>query len=243
MKKYISEAAYEWCGVCTKWQHHAESPGADFSHLSTEAVWGENWASAVSAVMPWAPGPPALLAAQGEGLAEPHWTALLACHGLIPPVALTYSCWCLMHVSSDTKSHLQGVPAPRELRAQAWELGTTNRSPVDTTWKNPPRWCRRGQADADAWPTKPSSALFPIPNFQKRTQADSAQHQQKHLRPNQSQLLPNAAIHVCQKASPGVCPLTQPAFLQPGFSLSFTHTFQHHSKDKMMCKPLTFFKG
>lgn len=75
VKKYTLETAYKWCGIFTKWQHHAESPGADISHLSTKEIRGRHWASAVPVVAPWGPGPSVLLAAQQACLAKPRWNS------------------------------------------------------------------------------------------------------------------------------------------------------------------------
>lgn len=76
VKKYTSETAYEWRGIFTKWQHHVESPGADFSYLSTKEIRGSHWESAVPLVAPWTPGPSVLLAAQQACLAKPCWNSL-----------------------------------------------------------------------------------------------------------------------------------------------------------------------
>lgn len=76
--------------------------------------------------------------------------------------------------------------------AQGTGSGITNCFPGDITSTNPPGWCRRAQDDADAWPTKPSSALLPCPNFLERSPSDSPQHQQRA-----SQTQPNPTAPKC----------------------------------------------
>lgn len=122
VKKYTSETAYEWCGIFTKWQHHAESPGADFSHLSTKEIRRSRRASAVPAVAPWAPGPSVLPAAQQAGrtwqnhigTALPHLPYTDPCHTSMAPINSWHY---LTHISSDTKLRLQSVTAPRKPRS------------------------------------------------------------------------------------------------------------------------------
>lgn len=101
-------AAYEQYDVFTKWQHHAEKPGADFSHLPTKEIGGCHWASAAPAVEPRGPGPSALLATWMH-LAKPHWNrprSSVLCWSLQYLVAPANSTYC---TSAQRQNYTYGV--------------------------------------------------------------------------------------------------------------------------------------
>lgn len=149
-------------------------PGSRFLSSLNKSSRGGHGASAVPAAMPWAPAP-SPPGSTRRCLGEPGWNSspsLPWARPAIPHTAGRVQC------ASAQTQNLWAAPAPSKLRAQPEQ--------DLLRWTNPPGWARRGQADADAWPTKPSSALLPFPNFQRRTPPCPTQNQKQHLRPNQT---------------------------------------------------------
>lgn len=161
-------AAYEQCDVFTKWQHHAEKPGADFSHLPTKEIGGCHWASAAPAVEPRGPGPSVLLATWKRIWQNPIGTGLThlpyadLCNTPWPPLTARNALQLRDKITPMVCSSFQGA------QGTGWE-----------GWDHRPFSCRHHLNDsskrcqADAWATEPGSALPSCPDIQKTTPSDS----------------------------------------------------------------------
>lgn len=207
-------------------------PGSRLLSSLNKSSWGGHGASAVPAAMPWAPAP-ALLAAQGGVWQSQAGTAPLACRApILPSPAPTHSWLCSESFSSDTKP--VGRPSSQRAQGTAW-AGFAQVNKSSRMRQERPGWC---------WCLTHQTQLCPSPVFQFSEQ-DSTMPTPESKTASQTQpnpIAPYAGIHLGQHTSPVVCPLIQPAFLQPGFCFPFPHTFQHHSSEKMMRKPLSFLK-
>lgn len=194
MKKYTSEAAYEWCGVCTKWQHHAESPAADFSHLSTKAV-GEATERVLS-LQP-CPGllPPALLAAQGGVWENQAGTAPQACHEPVLPSHTQLAVFSVLQLRHKT----YGLPQLPASSGHSLNRICSGEQILQD---------EAGEARLMLMPDPPNPALpfshFPI--F--RGGLHHAHPRIKNSISDPTKLTaPDAGIHLGQHTSPVVCPL------------------------------------